>query len=495
MTNILVIDEDGHVQHHLSNALSDEKCIVETASTGDEGLSMLASFEADVVILDTVLPSTTGLELYEQIRKKDRRVPVIFIADETDAETAIEAMTRGAFEFLGKPIDLTALKDVLSQAIKVSRMSKVRVAISAEADSNESSETFIGQSDKMLDVFKQIGRVSQQNVTVLLRGESGSGKELAARAIYHHSNRSDECFMAVNCAALPDNLLESELFGHEKGAFTGANRRRIGKFEQCDGGTIFLDEIGDMSPLVQGKVLRLLQQQEFERVGGNETIRTNVRIIAATNQPLEKMVEEETFREDLYFRLKEASIFLPPLRERREDLPPLIEYFLNRNVHELNRENLEGLSEEALNLMLAYDWPGNVRELQNVVKQSILNCSGSIVITEFLPDEVRGIDPHSFPGLPPSTEKSIGDNQIADRPIDMIAYINQQLGAGSTDLYAECVEEMERYLFKRVLEETDGNQSQAAEILGITRGKVRDRIQTFGINLDTQVRTESEDSP
>lgn len=491
MTNILLIDDDGNEQTHLSDALSAENCTVKTAATCQEGLVLLASFEADVIILDMDLPSTTGLEVYEEIRKRDRRIPVIFIADETDAETAIEAMMKGAFEFLGKPIDLDELRSALSQAAKVSRMSKVQVAIAAEADSNETGEAFIGQSAAMLDVFKQIGRVSQQNVSVLLRGESGSGKELAARAIYQHSDRSNECFMAVNCAALPDNLLESELFGHEKGAFTGANRRRIGKFEQCDGGTLFLDEIGDMSPLVQGKVLRLLQQQEFERVGGNETIKTDVRIIAATNQALEEMVEEETFREDLYFRLKEVSISLPPLRERRDDLPPLIEYFLNRNVHELNRPDLQGLSEETLELMLKYDWPGNVRELQNVIKQSLLNCTGSVVIADFLPDEVRGIDPHSFPGMTESAKVS-SDHQGTDRPVDMIVFIDRLLSSGTTNLYAESVEELERYLFKRVLEETDGNQSLAAEILGITRGKVRDRIQSFGINLDTTITTESE---
>ncbi|MBD3676137.1 MAG: sigma-54-dependent Fis family transcriptional regulator [Planctomycetaceae bacterium] len=498
MTNILLIDEDGQVQTHLSEALSGEEYTVRSAATGREGLALLGQLEADVIILDMDLPSTNGLEVYEEIRKKDRRVPVIFIADETDAETAIEAMVRGAFEFLTKPIDLSELKNVLAQAIKVSRMSKVRVAIAAGADSSQTGEAFIGQSSKMLDVFKQIGRVSRQNVTVLLRGESGSGKELAARAIYHHSARSEECFMAVNCAALPENLLESELFGHEKGAFTGANRRRIGKFEQCDGGTIFLDEIGDMSPLVQGKVLRLLQQQEFERVGGNETIKTDVRIIAATNQPLEEMVEEETFREDLYFRLKEVSISLPPLRERREDLPVLIEYFLNRDVQEFDQQNLEGLSEKALELMLKYDWPGNVRELQNVIKQALLNCTGPVVIAEFLPDEVRGIDPHSFPGVVAEGEEEVAkessDQQRADNPIDLISFIDQRLGSGTDNLYAECVEELERYLFQRVLQETDGNQSLAAKTLGITRGKVRDRIQAFGINLDTTITTDSQDS-
>jgi two-component system nitrogen regulation response regulator GlnG len=370
-------------------------------------------------------------------------------------------------------------------------MVNVPVAVATEENPHLEGQTFIGCSPEMLEVFKQIGKVARQNVTVLLRGESGTGKELAARAIYQHSERSDQPFMAVNCAALPDTLLESELFGHEKGAFTGADRRRIGKFEQCNGGTIFLDEIGDMSPLVQGKVLRLLQQQEFERVGGNETIKTDVRLIAATNQPLEEMVEAEEFREDLYYRLKEAMISLAPLRERKDDTRQLIQYFLNQNVKDLGRNDLEGISEEALEALLAYDWPGNVRELQNVMKLAVVNCTGSVIIPEFLPDEVRGIDPHSIPApLTSSAKSNRSSPSEADEDFDMVEFIECHLQTGTTDLYAEAVEYLERYLFQRVLQETEGNQSKAAEILGITRGKVRDRIQSFGINVDTTVSTD-----
>jgi two-component system nitrogen regulation response regulator GlnG len=324
-------------------------------------------------------------------------------------------------------------------------------------------------------VFKSVGRVARQNVTVLVRGESGTGKELVARALYQHSDRRDGPFMAVNCAALPDTLLESELFGHEKGSFTGADRRRIGKFEQCNGGTLFLDEVGDMSPLVQGKVLRLLQEQRFERVGGNETIQTTVRLIAATNQNLETMVEDGDFRADLLYRLNGVTIFLPPLRERAEDIPLLLQYFLTSASRELSKPEIEGFSEEALKLLSDYEWPGNVRELQSVVRQSVFKAIGPVIVPEFLPPEVHGERP----------VRTSSDDGHPD--IDLKGFIEQRLRGGTTDLYAEAMEVMERFLFTRVLRETAGNQSRAAEILGITRGKVRDRIAAFNISVDTNV--------
>lgn len=491
MANILVIDEDGQVQDLLTDALADQTVNVFSATSAAEGLKLRADKQVDVILLNTELCAASGLEVFDRIRSVDRRVPIIFIADEADSDTAIEAMMRGAFEYLAKPLDLDQLREVMTQALKIGWMINMPVAVATEENPHLDGQTFIGRSPEMLDVFKQIGKVARQDVTVLLRGESGTGKELAARAIYQHSERSDQPFMAVNCAALPDNLLESELFGHEKGAFTGADRRRIGKFEQCNGGTIFLDEIGDMSPLVQGKILRLLQEQEFERVGGNETIQTDVRLIAATNRPLEEMVETEDFREDLYYRLKEASIFLPPLRERVDDIQHLIQFFLNQHVKKMERDDLEGLSEEALQALLAYDWPGNVRELQNVMKLAVVNCTSSIIIPEFLPDEVRGIDPNSFPAPLSSSTSSAESSLPENDELDLAAFIDGHLQTGSTNLYADAVEHLERYLFKRVLQETEGNQSKAAEILGITRGKVRDRIQNFGINVDTTVSSEA----
>ncbi|MEZ6066524.1 MAG: sigma-54 dependent transcriptional regulator [Planctomycetaceae bacterium] len=338
----------------------------------------------------------------------------------------------------------------------------------------------------MLDVFKAIGRAAGQNVTVLIRGESGTGKELVARALYHFSHRRDKPFMAVNCAALPETLLESELFGHEKGAFTGADRRRIGKFEQCNGGTLFLDEIGDMAPLVQGKVLRLLQEQRFERVGGNETIETDVRLIAATNQPLESMVEEGEYRGDLFYRLNGVTITLPPLRDRLQDVPALLQHFISRFRLEMLKTEIEGIAPEALEILMAYHWPGNVRELQSVVRQMVLNASGPVIVPQFLPEDVRlgaassgQVAIHSAPASEPASDGLPG--------ADIRDFVERGLNGQSTNLYAETLEFMERYLFTRVLVEMDGNQSRTAEVLGITRGKVRDRIAAFQISLDKTV--------
>jgi two-component system nitrogen regulation response regulator GlnG len=288
--------------------------------------------------------------------------------------------------------------------------------------------------------------------------------------------------MAVNCAALPETLLESELFGHEKGSFTGADRRRIGKFEQCNGGTLFLDEVGDMAPIVQGKVLRLLQEQRFERVGGNETIETDVRLIAATNRPLEEMVERNEFRADLLYRLNGVSISLPPLRERPQDIPALLQHFLSKFRGELQKVDIEGLAPETLDILKAYHWPGNVRELQSVVRQMVLNASGPVIVPEFLPEEVRTTDG----GKSASRDQSASESGGLP-PADLQRFIETRIRQNSTNLYAETVEMMERYLFTRVLQVTEGNQTRASELLGITRGKIRDRIAAFDISMGKQI--------
>jgi two-component system nitrogen regulation response regulator GlnG len=322
--------------------------------------------------------------------------------------------------------------------------------------------------------------VATQNVTVLIRGESGSGKELIARAIYQHSPRASGRFLAVNCAAIPETLLESELFGHEKGSFTGADSRRIGKFEQCSGGTLFLDEIGDMSPLVQSKVLRVLQSQQFERVGGNQTITTDVRVIAATNRDLEKMVEDGDFRSDLYYRLSGFTIQLAPLRERPEDLAPLLENYLTIFSKELHKD-VHGISPEALDLLTSYSWPGNVRELQNVLKQSLLRSAGQVIIPDFLPDKILA------PEL--STTGMAASDLTAT---DLRHFVDERLENGSTDLYAEALEFMERYVVTRVLRVCDGNQSKAARMLGITRGCLRSKVRSLKVSIDTLVQVEGE---
>jgi two-component system nitrogen regulation response regulator GlnG len=486
MPVLLVIDDDRSVRHLIGKAFEGGEIEVVDAATADDGLRLVAERRPDVVLLDVLLPEKSGLEVFEQLHEIDSKLPVIFITSLASSETAIKAMTLGAFDYLLKPLAIPKVRHLVEQALEIRRLMKVPVDVpgSSEAASpanvadNGQGDSLVGRSHQMQEVYKAIGRVAPQDVTVLIRGESGTGKELVARAVYQHSPRANGRFLAVNCAAIPDALLESELFGHEKGSFTGADQRRIGKFEQCSGGTLFLDEIGDMSPLVQSKVLRVLQNQEFERVGGNQTIRTDVRVIAATNRDLEKMVEEGDFRSDLYYRLSGFTIHLAPLRERRDDLPPLLENYLAAFRRELHKD-VHGISPEAIELLMAYPWPGNVRELQNVLKQTLLRSAGPVIIPDFLPDRVRS---------PQSAGVADTGHDLGE--IDLRRFIDERLSGDSTDLYAETLEFMERYLVTRVLRECGGNQSKAAHILGITRGCLRNKVRSLKVSFDTLVQVD-----
>jgi DNA-binding NtrC family response regulator len=485
MPNLLVIDDDRTIltlaQRSLA-AIAD----VEVAVSAAEGLQKLRTGSFDAILLDIQLPDQNGLAVYCEIREFDRRIPVIFMTVEAASDTAIEAMQLGAFDYIAKPLSVEPLRDVIEKAIEQRQISSVPVAISADDEStSQAAELFIGRSPAMLDVFKAIGKVAKQDVPILIRGESGTGKELVARALYQYSHRSDETFLAVNCAALPDNLLESELFGHEKGSFTGAESRRIGKFEQCNGGTLFLDEIGDMAPSVQAKVLRVLQEQRFERVGGNKELTTNVRIIAATNRPLEQMVEDGDYREDLLYRLNGVTIELPPLRDRLSDVPALIQFFLTQAKREFNKPDLEGLSPDAVKLLTSYDWPGNVRQLRAVIRRCVLDCVMPVITPDGLPGEVTRVAATAANGSDDMglSAKTPG----AGLPI----LVRELLKSRSTNVYAMATEYMEKYVITEVLKETNGNQSQAAEILGITRGKLRDRITSFNIVLKSDIAVES----
>jgi two-component system nitrogen regulation response regulator GlnG len=497
MSRVLIIDDDRSVLHMVQHSLEKLQIEVLSASSADEGLKLVEEHRPDVVLLDILMPRMNGLEVFGKIHAIDRRLPVIFITAEAGSESAIEAMQLGAYDYLAKPLELSKLNNLVSKALETRRLMSVPVAVAVREEEKAPSSTgdlFVGRSAGMLEVFKAIGRVSKQNVTVLIRGESGTGKELVARALYQFSDRSNRPCMAVNCAALPDTLLESELFGHEKGSFTGAERRRIGKFEQCNGGTLFLDEVGDMSPLVQGKVLRLLQEQRFERVGGNETIETDVRLIAATNRPLEEMVEEGTFRGDLFYRLNVVTIQLPPLRDRVADIPLLLQYFLTRVRKELNKAEIEGISPEALEVLQNYPWPGNIRELQSVVRQCVLKATGPVIVPDFLPKSVFENQSTERVESPVAVMSSEGPSASGKDPlpgVDLEEFIESRLAAGTTNLYAEAVEMMERYLFTRILQATGGNQTKTSEILGITRGKVRDRVAAFNISLGKKVTIEA----
>jgi two-component system nitrogen regulation response regulator GlnG len=354
---LLVIDDEESVRYSFRNIFALEGVDVITAPTGKEGLALAREKEPDVVVVDLQLPDQSGLEIFGELHEMAPKRPVIFVTAHGTTQTAIEAMKRGAFDYLIKPLELERLTQVIERAFEASRLMRVPAVLPTD----EVSDQIIGRSAVMQEMCKAIGRVAPQAVNVLIVGDSGTGKELVARALFSHSARSDKPFLAVNCAAIPEQLLESELFGHEAGAFTGATRRRIGKFEQCGEGTLFLDEIGDMPLSLQAKILRVVQEQSFERVGGNETIQTHVRVLAATNQDLGKLINEGRFRKDLYYRLNAITILVPTLRQRLEDVAELAHYFLFRYNRELKMD-MRGIAPEVLEIFQAYSWSGNVRE-------------------------------------------------------------------------------------------------------------------------------------
>ena len=472
-SNVLIIDEHPcRMSERLRTALALPEYQVQVAiSSPGAALRPIRADAYDVVVLCVGECSASEFEIYHQIRRIDPCVPVIFVACAGRADVAIEAIKRGAYDFLFQPVEPAVLRRVVAGALDVAR-GRGRGQSPDEAISTDPDlrlDGFVGRCPAMAEVYKAIGRVADQNVIVLINGESGTGKELVARAIYQHSGRSEKPFLAINCAAIPESLLESELFGHEKGAFTGADRRRIGKFEQCNGGTIFLDEIGDMPLATQGKILRLLQDQKFERVGGNETIQTDVRVIAATNRDLKAFSEQGKFRPDLYYRLSVFTIRLPPLRERGDDLPMLVNYYLRRFSRELGKEVRE-VAPETMERLRKYAWPGNIRQLQSVVKQALLHATGSVLIPAFLRSAETADE--TAPG------GASEEGWAAFR-----TFIRRRLESGSTDLNAEAQLEVDRVLLTAVLEFTDANQFQAAKILGLSRQTLRQRLRNIGRNV------------
>jgi two-component system nitrogen regulation response regulator GlnG len=485
---LLVIDDEPLILdcfRYLFPA-SDVKLV--TAASASEGIGLLNEHRPDVITLDIGLPDMSGLDAFRRIREIDARVPVILVTGQGTAASAIEAMRLGAFEYVLKPLDPDPLCELLKRAFEVSRLMRVPATV-ADANSGEEADVetgdlLIGRCPAMQDVYKSIGRVASQDVTALILGESGTGKELVARAIYHYSRRADKPFLAINCAAIPENLLESELFGHEKGAFTGADRRRIGKFEQCHEGTLFLDEVGDMTPMTQTKILRVLQEKQFERVGGSETIQSDVRVIAATNRDLEARVAAGQFRGDLLYRLNVFTIRLPPLRDRGDDVALLARHFLKRFSRDFGKEARD-YSPEALDLLSHYDWPGNIRELQSVVKQALLEAVGPVIVPDFLPQSVRPDQ---------STAATTGSQPQQDSG-ELAAFIRERLQAGSTDLHAEALTMLERVLLPEVLKHTGGNLSRAARILGITRPTLRTKLADAGLAIERSVTDIDDQSP
>lgn len=496
--HLLVVDDEPNICFSLRASLQTSALEVSTASSAKDALRELQAKRPDVLLLDVRLPDMSGLDLYARIRELDSRIPVIIMTAFARTETAIEATRRGAFDYLIKPVDLRRLRDVIGKAIESRRISSGPLLPGAEADELATGDdAIVGLSPPMQEVYKTIGRVAKQDATVLILGESGTGKELVARAVWNYSQRCQMPFLAMNCAALPESLLDSELFGHERGAFTGADQRRIGKFEKVNGGTIFLDEIADMSSATQAKALRLLQQQQFERIGGNTTIQTDVRVIAATNRDIAAMVEEGTFRRDLYYRLNGITIVLPPLRERRDDIPLLARHFLRQLSAEVGR-TFQGIAPEVIDRLQEHDWPGNVREFQSALRYAMLHATHDVLTADCLPESCRGgtratavAIPAPLPTVSPVDVGGASENArepaatpASEAPagpsaIDVENYAKQLLSEGRTRIYREVSSEMDRVLLRFVMNHVGGNQFRAAELLGISRVTLRNKLRSL----------------
>jgi DNA-binding NtrC family response regulator len=467
---LLVSDDDAVTSTQLRRAISSPEHQVAVARSCSNALDNVRACPPDVIVFDLGLANHLSLEVYRQIRCIDVGVPVIFVAGSGQGNLAIEVIKQGAYDCVYKPVDASRLRHAVANAFEVAwRMRQPTALEEIEMDPDNDSD-IIGNCPAMGEVYNAIGRVADQTFPVLITGESGTGKELIARAIYQHGARASAPFLTLNCAAIPENLLESELFGHEKGAFTGADRRRIGKFEQCNGGTIFLDEIGDMPLALQAKVLRILQEQAFERVGGNETIRTDVRIIAATHRDLKAWSAEGKFRLDLYYRLSVFPMHLPPLRDRGDDLTTLVQHYVRRFSKELGRK-VHLVAPDAMEHLRRYTWPGNIRELQNVLKQALLRASGSTLLASFLPERLRAADP---PAQPASLEAATDAETFI---------VRQQLSSDIRNAYTDTHRQLDRLLLSRVMEYTDGNVQQAALMLGIARQTLRLKLRDLGLSV------------
>jgi two-component system nitrogen regulation response regulator GlnG len=475
MPKLLVVDDEPAVVDLFQGVFEKQGIDVVGAASAAQAIRAVTREQPDVAVLDVLLPDGSGLDVFRELRQLDAKLPVIVMTGGGDSGTAIEAMGLGALDYLTKPLNVRELTMLVDQALEIRRLMNEPVQVDAAAGDEASGNLMIGRCPAMQNVYKAIGRVASQNVTVLIRGESGTGKELVARALYQYSARRQGPFLAVNCAAIPESLLESELFGHEKGAFTSADKKRIGKFEQCSGGTLFLDEIGDMSAILQSKLLRVLQEKTFDRVGGNETIRTDVRVISATNRDLEKMVADKLFREDLFYRLDGYTIELPPLREREEDLPTLVDHFRRMANRDLGKE-VKRVSDDAMTLLLKFGWAGNVRQLQSVVRQSVLQTTGPVLLPAFLPDVIR-------------RGKAADTSVTATNKDSLDGWIERSLTAASKTLYDDVIADVDLRIISRVLQHCGGSQSEAAKVLGMSRTTLRSKIDKLGIKIGRVVQS------
>jgi len=456
---ILIVDDESKMRRVLQLLFEEDGYTVAQAENGEEALGEINVFHPDLVICDIRMPRLNGIELLRRAKDISEDLPVIIMTAYGEVKTAVEAMKLGAENYITKPLDMEELRILVARAIEKRSLIKENIQLRAELDSRFDADSFIGRSEKMREVFRLIEKVAQTNTTVLVTGESGTGKELVARAVHSKSPRRHKSFVVVNCAALSEHLLESELFGHVRGAFTGAHSNRQGRFELADGGTLFLDELALMSIPLQGKLLRVLQEKAFEPVGGTRTIKVDVRIIGATNKDLAGLLREKAFREDLYYRLNVVEIHLPTLRERKEDIAPLIEHSISRLNRELGK-NVKVFPEEVMELLIQYDWPGNVRELENVIERAmVLGKSGMLGIENF-PVQITRLREKGD-----ADESQFANLKLPDDGLPLI----------------ETVEEIEKKLISEALHRTNGNKTKAAELLGITRKIMRYKTEKYGL--------------
>ncbi len=477
MAAILIVDDDHHLRRSFDKLLTQDGHTVKTASSGEAALPLARSGEFDLIIMDVRLPGMDGLQTFKAIREIEPLLPVIIMTAFGTTETAIEATKMGAFDYMLKPFNIPEMLSLIEKAVEAGRFMRSRVELDPVPET-DSGEAIIGRSRVMQEVYKAIGRSASTDATVLIRGESGTGKELVARALYQHSARSRKPFLVINCVAIPETLLESELFGYEKGAFTGAVNRRVGRIEQADGGTVFLDEIGDMPFGIQAKILRLLQERSIQRLGAREPSPVDVRIIAATNRNLEAALSEGKFREDLYYRLKVVTISLPPLLEREGDIPLLCEYFIRRYSKKMGVPD-PGITAEAVEMLCAYSWPGNVRELANALQKALIfNRGGPVSIEDIA--RVSGIAPER------TAEK-------ADLPEETIrawirGYLNSQ--EGGLSMFDSAMEQFSAMLITEALNLNGGNRSRAAKMLGLSRPTLMAKIEKHRIRFETSAISE-----
>jgi nitrogen regulation protein NR(I) len=473
---VLVVDDDAQLRSSFEKLLTLEGHAVRTAATGETGLDLVQQDVPDLVIMDVRLPGMNGLQTFQAIHEIEPKLPVIIMTAYGTTDTAIEATKLGAFDYVLKPFDIPEMLTLIEKALEAGRFMRSHVEINATPE-DLSAVAMCGRSKVMQEVYKAIGRVAPTDATVLVRGESGTGKELVARAVYQHSLRGDRPFLVINCVAIPETLLESELFGYEKGAFTGAVNRKVGKIEQANRGTAFLDEIGDMPFSIQAKILRLLQERSIERLGGRSPIPVDVRVIAATNRDLEAALSDGRFREDLYYRLKVVTISLPPLRKRTGDIPMLADHFLQKFAGEMHVD-CPGLTEEAKAILNNYAWPGNVRELANTVQKALIFSRGAPISGEEVSLAIRG-ESEAREATQYREEESI------------CQWVSRALAFGGGDrIFADLVDRFSGLLITEALNLTSGNRSQAARLLGLSRPTLLAKIEKYGIRIETAVKSE-----